>query len=344
MRFKANASGTTSVDTVSSLFTLKKRKTAMVNNYVTEGLSMYIDATQGSVRDITGNYTITNHGVTHTSDNNYLNFVSSESDYLDTDLLPNLSTWSTEVYFHFTNSTPADSQNIYCWGNSSSNRVRVGYSGTEKCMTVLVNSTKQKIGDISLTLQHLVVTANNGTYTVYINGVQQYTFSSGTLSSSTNNMVIGTSSYSTGNFPDMNLKIFRHYDGKVLTPEEVLQNYNYETNRNDEVVSVTWIDGKTISNGNIVDNATAMLSDPITIDNNYNYTIRYNPTTTNQLRIVFYDSSQTFISKTDYLTTGNVDTVITFPENTAYFRIKVEKVGITVNEANDNIIIKKVAK
>ena len=111
-----------------------------------------------------------------------------------------------------------------------------------------------------------------------------------------------------------------------------------------EVVSVTWIDGKTISSGNIVDNEIAMLSDPITIDNNYNYTIRHNPTTTNQVRIVFYDSSQTFISKSDFLTSGNVDTVITFPQNTAYFRIKAEKVGITVNEANDNIILKKVKK
>ena len=55
-------------------------------------------------------------------------------------------------------------------------------------------------------------------------------------------------------------------------------------------------------------------------------------------------TNEAFISRSEYLTSGSVDTLIEFPEGTTYFRIKVEKVGITVNEANDNIIIKKVLK
>lgn len=203
-------------------------------DYVTEGLSLYIDAadvaTRGSIVDITGNQTITNNGVSTTLDNGCLNFVASESDYLDCGFVPNLSTWSTEIYAYFT-STPTDTANLYCWGSSKSNRIRVGYGGSDKAMMILTNITKRKIGDVFLTLQHLVVTANNGTYTVYINGVQQYTFSSETLASHTNNMVIGTSSYGTDSFADMNLKSFRFYDGKVLSDAEVLQNYNYEINR-----------------------------------------------------------------------------------------------------------------
>ena len=316
-----------------------------INNYVTNGLSLYIDAddvaTQGSIRDITGKQNIVNHGVSTTLDNGCLNFVASESDYIDCGFVPNLSTWSTEIYAYFT-STPADTANLYCWGSAKTNRFRVGYSGSDGAMKILVNSTKQEIGDIFLTLQHLVVTANNGTYIVYINGIQQYTFSADTLSSNTTNMVIGTSSYSTEAFADMNLKIFRHYDGKVLTDEEVLQNYNYEINRN--IIKPTWIDGKSmLDNGNMVVNEQAVLSNFIKIDNSYNYTINYTDKVY-EIRMVYYDSTGTYMSRSDYFTSGAVDTVVEFPENTAYVRIKAEKNGITVNEVNDNIIFKKVLK
>ena len=346
MRFKSNIDTSTTLDNINTLFTLRKRKTAIVNNYVTEGLSLYIDAndaaTYGSIRDITGKQTIVNHGASLTSDNKYLNFISTESDYIDCGFVPNLSTWSTEIYAYFT-STPKDTSNLYCWGSSSSNRLRVGYSRSEKCMTILANTTKQQIGDVFLTLQHLVVTANNGTYTVYINGVKQYTFSSSTLSSHTNNMVIGTSSYSTDTFADMNLKIFRHYDGKVLTDEEVLQNYNYELNRDDNIISVTWIDNRNINyQGVEFDETLAMITDYLTKEDGYNYTI--NLTSVSSVKIYFFNSSKTFISRTDDLTVDSTDIIIEFPENTSYFRVKSNKGTATVDNANDYIIIKKVLK
>ena len=350
MRFKSNIGGTTSLGNINTLFILRKRK-----NYITEGLSMYIDAsdvaTHGSIRDITGNHTITNHGTTITSDNNYLNFIASESDYLDTDFTPNLTQWSVELYFHFTK-TPTTTQYLVGCGVSG-NRFRIAYSSTHTGLTIQSNAdTTRIISDNSnlLSPHHLIVTMNNGALTSYLDGVKTVLCTNGSVQSShESTLKIGTKYDASKEFANINLRMFRFYDGKALTDEEALQNYNYELNRVNRdgiIISPTWNDNKSIvgSNGGIIANDTAMLTDPIEIDNNYNYTIRYNPTTTNEVRIAFYDSSQTFISRTDYLTSGNVDTVIAFPENTAYFRIKAEKVGITVNEANDNIIIKKVAK
>ena len=86
-----------------------------------------------------------------------------------------------------------------------------------------------------------------------------------------------------------------------------------------------------------------MTSNFISVDSNYNYTIYYTANVS-EIRIVYYDSSQTLISRSDYITSGAVDTLMTFPENTGLFRIKATRGSVTVNEANANIIIKKVLK
>ena len=207
------------------------------NSYVTDGLSMYIDVndvpTYGSIRDITGNHTIKNNGVSTTSDNKYLNFVASESDYLDTNLVPNLSIWSTEIYFYYT-STPTGSEVLYAWGDSSDNRIRLGFSESAQGMRLMTKSGSYVIGKIDefLVLRHIVVTGNNGVYTIYVDGKKRYTIDgTGVLDSYTGTLKIGTYFNVIEDFANINLKIFRHYDGKVLSAEEVLQNYNYEINR-----------------------------------------------------------------------------------------------------------------
>ena len=165
-----------------------------------------------------------------------------------------------------------------------------------------------------------------------------------------NNAISRLENNSTSNVPSLegNALTFGNYTIKYNETDDTLDFiYNGTTEEPEvppttegEVVSVTWNDGKSIlDTGNIVDNATAMLSDPITIDNNYNYTIRYTDKVT-QVRFAYYDNNNTFISRGDYLTSGAVE----FPENTVYVRIKAEKVSITVNEVNDNIILKKVTK
>ncbi len=206
-------------------------------DYVTEGLSLYIDAadvaTQGSIRDITGKQNITNHGVSTTLDNGCLNFVANESDYIDTGLVPNLTTWSAEVYFYFTE-TPTTTQIAISWGGSG-NGARIGFRDIEEAFIVRLNSNvNYTVADISnfTSLCHLIITMNNGTVTSYFNGVKTVLGSdaNGVQTSQAATLKIGTK-YDIEQFTNMNLKSFRFYNGKVLSDEEALQNYNYEINR-----------------------------------------------------------------------------------------------------------------
>ena len=232
MRFKANASGTTSVDTIGSLFTLRKRK---AGGYVTNGLSLYIDAqdvtTQGSIRDITGKQTIVNHGVSTTLDNGCLNFVASESDYIDCGFKPNLTQWSAEMYFYFT-ATPTSAETVLGWG-ASGNRTAIAFWGTNFMITITDNVEHKITSTVPTSLTHVVLTYNNnGRIIAYVNGVKsQITTSANTMTSQAGNLMVGTKYSASAEFGNIHLKSLRFYDNKVLTDEEALQNYNYEINR-----------------------------------------------------------------------------------------------------------------
>ena len=83
-----------------------------------------------------------------------------------------------------------------------------------------------------LSPHHLIVTMNNGALTSYLDGVKTVLCESGsTQTSHTGTLKIGTKYDATKEFANINLRTFRFYDGKVLTDEEALQNYNYEINR-----------------------------------------------------------------------------------------------------------------
>ena len=319
-------------------------------SYVNNGLSLYIDAddvaTYGSVRDITGKQNITNHGASLTSDNKYLNFISSESDYIDTDLVPNLSTWSVELYFCFT-TTPTSTEIVTSWGSAWDNKVRLAYSGSSEGCGIESNDEQRYIlfsGSELLSPHHLIITMNNGALTSYLDGVKTVLCASGGIQTShTGTLKIGTKYDATKEFANINLRTFRFYDGKVLSDEEALQNYNYEINRNENIIQVTWIDNKNINySGDENDDTSAMVTDYLTKENGYNYTI--NLTDVSSFKIYFFDSSKTFISRTNNLTVDSTDILIEFPENTSYFRLKSDKGTATVNNANDYIILKKVTK
>ena len=195
---------------------------------------MYIDATRGSINDITGNHTITNHGATLTSDNKYLNFVSTESDYLDTDFVPNLTTWSAELYFHFI-AIPTRTSVVFGWGEDI-NQIRIAYSGSSKVFSIQSNSgTNYSITDTAniTSPHHFIITMNNGTVTSYFDGVKSIITSNANIQTSpqTLTLKIGCNYDNSSGFANINLGMFRFYDGKVLTDEEALQNYNYEINR-----------------------------------------------------------------------------------------------------------------
>lgn len=342
MRFKSNVNGTTTLNNINTLFTLRKRK---AGGYVTNGLSLYIDAqdvtTQGSIRDITGKQSIVNHGVSTTLDNGCLNFVASESDYLDTNFVPNLSTWSVESYFYFT-TTPTSSSSVYSWGTSG-NKIRLAYSSTNSTVTLASTAGDPSIGNISefLSLRHVVITANDTTYTVYIDGIKQYTFTgTGALSSHTGALKIGADIGTFGKYADMNLKTFRFYDGKVLTDEEALRNYNYEINR--DIIKPTWLYNQKpdSSTGQLVANENNACTEFIAYDNSYNYTLAID--TVEFFRVFYYDSSQSYI-KNDSIA-NNFSGVITPPENTVYMRLKLARKTVEFADLDNHVILRKTHK
>ena len=109
------------------------------------------------------------------------------------------------------------------------------------------------------------------------------------------------------------------------------------------VLNPTWIDNRNINiQGVENDDTSAMVTDYLTKEDGYNYTV--NLTSVSSVKIYFFNSSKTFISRTDNLTVDSTDILIEFPENTSYFRVKSDKGTATVNNANDYIILKKVTK
>ena len=302
-------------------------------------------------------------------------------------------------------------------------------------------------------LTHVILTYDNGKIIAYINGAKsQIATNANVMSSQAGNLMVGTKYNATSEFGNIHLKSLRFYDNKVLTDEEALQNYNYETNRNDGIIKPTWINNMKldtstgletaadknacsnfipydssyeytlaidaveffrvyyydssqsyISNDSIANNfngvitppqntkymrlklnrgttefadldnhvilrkslkfvlnptwidnrniniqgvenddTSAMVTDYLTKEDGYNYTV--NLTSVSSVKFYFFDSSRTFISRTDNLTVDSSDITINFPETCKYFRVKSDKGTVTVSNANDYIIIKKVAK
>lgn len=202
------------------------------NTYVTDGLSIYIDAsdvtTQGSVRDFTGKQNIVNHGVSTTLDNGCLNFVASESNYIDCGFKPNLTQWSAEFYLYF---DIVDTATLLGWG-ASGNRTAIAYWGNGFMIAINDDTQHTIMSTLPTSLTHLVLTYNNGDIIAYVNGEKsQITTNANVMTSQASNLTLGAK-YSVSEFSDMHLKSFRFYDGKTLTDTEALQNYNYEKNRN----------------------------------------------------------------------------------------------------------------
>ena len=344
-RIKSEKVGITVNEANNNIIIKKVKKVNKVNSYVREGLSMYIDASdvaiQGSVRDITGKQTIVNHGVSTTLDNSCLNFVASESDYIDGGFKPNLTKWSAEAYFYFT-TMPTEAETLLGWG-ASGNRTAIGIWGNTFMIAINGNVEHTIMPTAPTSLTHIVLTYNNGTIIAYVNGAKsQIATNANLMSSQAGNLMIGTKYSAAGEFGNIHLKSLRFYDGKVLTDEEALQNYNYETNRNDEVVSVTWIYNKkpNSTTGELVDGENNACTEFIPYDNSYNYTLAIDSVAF--FRVFYYDSSQSYI-KNDSIA-DNFNGVITPPENTVYMRLKLGRNNLELTDLDNHVILRKTLK
>lgn len=111
---------------------------------------------------------------------------------------------------------------------------------------------------------------------------------------------------------------------------------------NPNIIKPTWIDNTNIDYQGVQNtDSSAMVTDYIAKEDGYTYTI--NLTSVSSCKIYFFDSSKTFISRTNNLTVDSSDITINFPETCKYFRVKSDKGTATVSNADTYIVIKKIA-
>lgn len=117
--------------------------------------------------------------------------------------------------------------------------------------------------------------------------------------------------------------------------------YNPNPSSESVTIPLTWIDNTVISGWGMIElDELSITTDFIQKEDGYNYTISLNNTTST--KISFWNSSQTFISRSGNY--ENSSAIISFPEGTRYFRVSTDKMNsITINNVNEYITIRKKA-
>ena len=214
-------------------------------SYIEDGLKLYIDAdhatTNQEIRDISGNETpLSVVGLSVPTDG-YLVFDDDIENYINCNFAPNTSAWTAEFYgkLLYTTST----QYLFSYGGSGAKlgikitlgggSVNLRYGGddidildiagvTQKDLEYLLKDTTHK-DDI-----HIIVSYDGSTLYVFINGVLIINEDKSPVdfSSYTDRFLyIGKHYEDMDDYPEMNLKLFRWYDGTALTPYQAFQNY-----------------------------------------------------------------------------------------------------------------------
>ena len=214
-------------------------------SYIEDGLKLYIDAdhatTEQEIRDISGNETpLSVVGLSVPTDG-YLVFDDDIENYINCNFTPDTSAWTAEFYgkLLYTTST----QYLFSYGGSGAKlgikitlkggSVNLRYGGddidildipgvAQKDLEYLLKNTTHK-DDI-----HIIVSYDGSTLYVFINGVLIIDMDKSPVDfSSYNNrfLYIGKHYEAMDDYPRMNLKLFRWYDGTALTPYQAFQNY-----------------------------------------------------------------------------------------------------------------------
>lgn len=214
-------------------------------SYIKDGLKLYIDAdhatTNQEIRDISGNETpISAVGLSVPTDG-YLVFDDDIENYINCNFTPNTSAWTAEFYgkLLYTTST----QYLFSYGGSGAKigikiildavSVELRYGGddtniidipgvAQKDLEYLCKDTDHK-DDI-----HIIVSYDGTTLYVFINGVLILNDDKSPVdfSSYTDRFLyIGKHYEDMDDYPKMNLKLFRWYDGTALTSYQAFQNY-----------------------------------------------------------------------------------------------------------------------
>ena len=213
---------------------VKKQQSSVSNNYVTDSLGVYINAAQG-IEDLSGNeVSLTNGGNLQTADNqisfNGLNqYIAAE--YVPTDTI----NFTVEFYGTLKKKSSEEglaieSHSILSFGTQSPNKLSLQVMYQLEGIAVWGNTAGDDKLATSLqedTLTHIVYRISNGTLDCFVNGVK-YSNLITDWQAITNfsEVVIGAKYSKDEQFLYGALNQFRIYN-KVLTDDEVQQNYNF---------------------------------------------------------------------------------------------------------------------
>ena len=214
-------------------------------SYIEDGLKLYIDAdhatTEQKIRDISGNETpLSVVGLSVPTDG-YLVFDDDIENYINCNFAPDTSAWTAEFYgkLLYTTST----QYIFSYGGSGAKlgiklklnkgSVDLRYGGDDTDISDIVGVAQKDLEYLSKDTSHkddihIIVSYDGSTLYVFINGVLIINMAKSPVDfSSYNNrfLYIGKHYEDMDDYPRMNLKLFRWYDGTALTPYQAFQNY-----------------------------------------------------------------------------------------------------------------------
>ena len=110
-----------------------------------------------------------------------------------------------------------------------------------------------------------------------------------------------------------------------------------------ERISLSWTANTNVSDTGIIrPDELAMVSNYIAKEDGYKYLLYLDNTTST--KISFWDSSKTFISRSNDYTVLGTDVEIEFPKGTVYFRVKTDAIDpVTIDNVNEHVIVKKVS-
>ena len=202
--------------------------------------TLYIDtengsiAADGTIQDISGNnYPITAYN-TSILDDGAIAFNIDNKSYLECGLDPNDSCWTAEIYFRLTDIIEQD-MNIFSWGTSE-NKFTTQYDWDKYSLDFKYGVDIEKDNfneyidydtntDFTNKFVHIMYSCDGDSVVININGKTVITCDTTPMTEIAKNIIIGKHYVNDEEYANMELKLFRFYNGVALNRYQMQCNY-----------------------------------------------------------------------------------------------------------------------
>ena len=202
--------------------------------------TLYIDtengsiAADGTIQDISGNNHLITSYNTSSLDDGTIVFNASNNSYLDCGLDPNDSCWTAEIYFRLTDIIEQDMA-ILGWGESG-NRFTSQYDWDKYSLDFKYGGDTEKDNfndyidydtntDFTNKFVHIVYSYDGDSVVINVNGKTVIAYNATPMTEVAKNIIIGKHYNSDEDYANMELKLFRFYNGVALNRYQMQCNY-----------------------------------------------------------------------------------------------------------------------